>query len=145
MPHRCLHSSATSLCRICTKLTILHDRVCSVDNLAPQPSQVAGISNGEWLYLRRTLSLYSSINRSVPFNLLGKTESHTLASQKIFSGHGGQEKFACYGAHPLEPFVQHQWCRCGASQGQTKFGRPQGTPSGGKLPQARPRVHSQQC
>ena len=55
-PHRCLHSSATSSCRICTSPPVLHDRACSTVILAPQPSQAAGISSGEWLYRRRTLS-----------------------------------------------------------------------------------------
>ena len=81
VPHRCLHSSATSSCRICTSPPVLHDRACSTDILAPQPSQAAGISSGEWLYRRRTLSLHSSADRPVPFNRFGKTESHAPAAQ----------------------------------------------------------------
>ncbi len=51
VPHKCLHSSATSSCRMFTSPPVLHDRVCSTVILAPQPSQAAGISSGEWLYL----------------------------------------------------------------------------------------------
>ena len=47
---------------------VLLDRACSTDILAPQPSQVAGISNRDWLYLRRRLSLHSSADRPVTFN-----------------------------------------------------------------------------
>ena len=61
-------TSATSSCRICTRPPVLLDRACSTDILAPQPSQVAGISNRDWLYLRRRLSLHSSANRPVTFN-----------------------------------------------------------------------------
>ena len=45
MPHKCLHSSATSSCRICTSPPVLHDRACSTVILAPQLSQAAGISS----------------------------------------------------------------------------------------------------
>ncbi len=79
--HKCLHSSATSSCRICTSPPVLHDRACSTVILAPQPSQAAGISSGEWLYHRRTLSLHTSADRPVPFNRFGKTESHAPAAQ----------------------------------------------------------------
>jgi hypothetical protein len=81
VPHKCLHSSAISSCRICTKPPILHDRACSTVVLAPQPLQAAGISSGEWLYHRQTLSLHSSANRTVPFNQFGKTESYVPAAQ----------------------------------------------------------------
>jgi hypothetical protein len=81
VPHKCLHLSATSPCRICTSPPVLHDRACSTVILAPQPSQAAGISSGEWLYRRRTLSLHSSADRTVPFNQFGKTESHAPAAQ----------------------------------------------------------------
>jgi hypothetical protein len=43
-----------------------------MDILAPQPSQAAGISSGEWLYRRRTLSLHSSADRP----------GHVLASRR---------------------------------------------------------------
>ena len=85
VPHRCLHSSATSSCRICTSPPVLHDRACLTVILAPQPSQAAGISSGEWLYRRRTLSLHSSADRPVPFNRFGKTESHAPAAQFCLS------------------------------------------------------------
>jgi len=85
VPHKCLHSSATSLCRMCTNLPVLHDRACSTVILAPQPSQAAGISSGEWLYRRRTLSLHLSADRPVPFNRFGKTESHSPAAQFCLS------------------------------------------------------------
>jgi hypothetical protein len=81
VPHKCLHSSATSSCRICTSPPVLHDRACSADILAPQPSQAAGISSGEWIYRRRTLSLHSSVDRPVPFNRFGNTDSHAPAAQ----------------------------------------------------------------
>ena len=81
MPHRCRHSSATSSCRICTRPLTLQDNACSTDIFTPQPSQVVGISNGEWLYRRRTLSLHSSADRPVPFNRLGNTDSHAPAAQ----------------------------------------------------------------
>jgi len=81
VPHKCLHSSATSSCKICTSLPVLHDRACLTVILAPQPSQGAGISSGEWLYRRRTLSLHSSADRPVPFNRFGKTKSHAPAAQ----------------------------------------------------------------
>ena len=79
--HNCLHSSATSLCRICTSPPVLHDRVCLTVILAPQSSQMAGISSREWLYRRQTLSLHSFANRLLPFNRLGNTESHVQAAQ----------------------------------------------------------------
>ncbi len=79
--HKCLHSSATSLCQICTSPPVLHDRACSTVILAPHPSQAVGISSGEWLYRRGTLSLHSSADRPVPFNRFGKTESHAPAAQ----------------------------------------------------------------
>ena len=79
--HRCLHSSATSSYRMCTKLPVLHDRACSTVILALQPSQALGISSGEWLYRSLRLSLHSSADRPVPFNRLGKTESHVPAAQ----------------------------------------------------------------
>jgi hypothetical protein len=85
VPHKCLHSSATSSCRICTSPPILHDRACSMVILAPQPSQAAGISSGEWLYRRRTLSLHSSADRPVPFNRFRKTKSHAPAEQFCLS------------------------------------------------------------
>jgi len=66
--HRCLHSSVTSSCRMCTKPPLLHNRVCSTVILAPQPSQMLGISSREWLYRSLTLSLHSSADRPVPFN-----------------------------------------------------------------------------
>jgi len=44
VPHKCLHSSATSSCLICTSPPVLHDRACSMVILAPQPSQAAGIT-----------------------------------------------------------------------------------------------------
>jgi len=81
VPHKCLHSSATSSCRICTRPPVLHDRACSTVILAPQPSQAVGISSGEWLYRSRTLSRHSSADRPVPFNRLGKTKSHAPAAQ----------------------------------------------------------------
>ena len=81
VPHKCHHSSATSSCRICTKPPVLHDRACSTVILAPQPSQTAGISSGEWLYRRRMLSLHSSTDSPVPFNRFGNTESHAPAAQ----------------------------------------------------------------
>ncbi len=81
VPHRCRHSSATSSCRIWTRPPTLHDSACLTDIFAPQPSQAAGISSGEWLYRRWTLSLHSSANRPVPFNRFGKTESHAPAAQ----------------------------------------------------------------
>ncbi len=81
VPHKCLHTSATLSCRICTSPPVLHDRACSTVILAPQPSQAAGISSGEWLYCRRTLSLHSSADRPVPFNRFGKTKSHAPAAQ----------------------------------------------------------------
>ena len=79
--HRCLHSSATSSYRMCTKLPVLHDRACSTVILALQPSKALGISSGEWLYRSLRLSLHSSADRPVPFNRLGKTESHVPAAQ----------------------------------------------------------------
>jgi hypothetical protein len=51
VPHKCLNSSATSLCRICTRPPVLHDKACSTVILAPQPSQAAGISSGHALIL----------------------------------------------------------------------------------------------
>ncbi len=81
MPHRCRHSSATLSCRIWTRPLTLQDNACLTDIFAPQPSQVAGISNGEWLYRRRTLSLHSSTNRPVPFNRFGKMDSQAPALQ----------------------------------------------------------------
>jgi hypothetical protein len=81
VPHKCLHSSATSSCQICTSPPVLNDRACSTVILAPQPSQAAGISSGEWFYRRRTLSLHSSADRPVPFNRFGKTESHVPVAQ----------------------------------------------------------------
>ncbi len=81
MPHRCCHSSATSSCRIWTRPPTLHESACSTVILAPQPSQVVGISSGEWLYLRRTLSLHSSADRPVPFNRFGNMDSHAPAAQ----------------------------------------------------------------
>lgn len=39
------------------------------------------ISNRNWLYLMRRLSLHSSADRPVTFNRLGNTESHVPASQ----------------------------------------------------------------
>ncbi len=81
VPHKCLHPSATSSCRICTSPPILHDRACSTVIVARRPSQAAGISSGEWLYCRRTLSLHSSADRPVPFNRFGKTKSHAPAAQ----------------------------------------------------------------
>ena len=88
--HRCFHSSAISSCRMCTMPPVLHDRACSIVILAPQPSQVLGISSREWLYRSLTLSLHSSADRPVPFNRLGKTESHAPAAQFHFvpSRHG---------------------------------------------------------
>ncbi len=80
VPHKCRYSSATSSCRICTRPPVLHDRACSMVILVPQPSQAVGISSGEWLYRRRTLSLHSSADRPVPFNRLGSTESHAPAA-----------------------------------------------------------------
>ncbi len=79
-PHKCRHSSATSSCRICTRPPVLHDRACLMVILVPQPLQAVGISSGEWLYCRRTLSIHSSANRPVPFNRLGSTESHAPAA-----------------------------------------------------------------
>jgi hypothetical protein len=81
MPHKCLHSSATSSCWIWTRLPTLHDSACLTNILAPQPLQAAGKSNGVWLYLRQTSSLYLSANRPVPFNQFGKTVSHAPAAQ----------------------------------------------------------------
>jgi hypothetical protein len=83
--HRCLHSSTTSSCRMCTNPPVLHDRACSTVILAPQPSQALDISSGEWLYCSLTLSLHSSADRPVPFNRLGKTESHAPAAQFCLS------------------------------------------------------------
>ena len=80
-PHRYRHSSATSSCRIWTRPPTLHESACSTVILTPQPSQAAGISSGEWLYLRRTLSLHSSADRPVPFNRFGNTDSHAPAAQ----------------------------------------------------------------
>jgi hypothetical protein len=85
VPHKCLHSSATSSCQICTSPPILHNRACSTVILAPHPSQAAGISSGEWLYRRRTLSFHSSADRPVPFNRLAKTKSHAPAAQFCLS------------------------------------------------------------
>ncbi len=65
--------------------------------------------------------------------------------KKVCPGRGGQERTAHFGANPVELSVQPQWHRCSASHAQTEFGHLQGTPSGGKLPQAWPRVHSEQC
>ena len=62
VPHKCLHSSTTSSCRICTRPPVLHDRASSTVILAPQPLQAEGISSGEWLYCRRTISLHLSAN-----------------------------------------------------------------------------------
>jgi hypothetical protein len=82
--HRCLHSSATSSCLMCTKPLVLHDTVFSTVILALQPSQALGISSGECLYRSLTLSLHSSADRPVPFNRLGKTKSHAPAAQFHF-------------------------------------------------------------
>ncbi len=79
--HRCLHSSTTSSCRMCTKPPVLHNRVCSTVILAPQLSQALGISSREWLYHSLTLSLHSSADMLVPFNRLGKTKSHAPGAQ----------------------------------------------------------------
>ena len=57
-------------------MPILHDSACSTDILAPEPSHAVGMSNAEWLSLRRTVSLHLVTNRPVPFNRLGITESH---------------------------------------------------------------------
>ena len=82
VPHKCLDSSATSSCQICTNPPVLHDRACWTVILAPQPSQAAGIvSSGEWLYHRRKLSLHSFADRPLPFNRFGNTESHVPAAQ----------------------------------------------------------------
>ncbi len=81
MPHRCLLSFATSSCWMWTRPPTLHDSACLTDILAPQPSQVAGLSIRKWLYLRRTLSLHLSANRLVPFNQCGNTKSHAPAAQ----------------------------------------------------------------
>ncbi len=59
----------------------MHDSACLTNILAPQLLQAAGISNGEWFYLRRTLSLHSPTDRPVPFNQFGNTESHAPAAQ----------------------------------------------------------------
>jgi hypothetical protein len=85
VPHKCLHSSTTSSCQICTSPPVLHDRAYSTVILAPQPSQAAGISSGEWLYRRRTLPLHSSADRPVSFNRFGKTESHAPVAQFCLS------------------------------------------------------------
>ena len=44
--------------------------------LAPQPSQAADISSGEWLYWRQTLSPHLFADRLLPFNRFGNTQSH---------------------------------------------------------------------
>ena len=79
--HKCLHSSTTSSCPICTSPPVLHDRACLMVILAPQPSQAAGISSEEWLYRRRMVSLHSSADRPVPLNRLGKIKSHAPVAQ----------------------------------------------------------------
>ncbi len=79
--HKCLDSSATWFVPDIARPPILHDRACSTIILALQPSQAAGISSGEWLYCRWTLSLHLSADMPLPFNRLGKTESHAPAAQ----------------------------------------------------------------
>ena len=109
VPHKCLHSSATSSCRICTSPPILHDRACSMVILAPQPSQAAGISSGEWLYRRRTLSLHSSADRPVHSTDSGRPKAMRqrnsfacpASPRQVFPGRG-RERSAHPGADPFE-------------------------------------------
>ncbi len=91
MLYKCLHSFTTSLCRICTNPPVLHDRACLTDILAPHPSQAVGISNGEWLYRRRMLSLHSSADRRVPFNQFWEDQKPCTSGKvlRIPSRHGG--------------------------------------------------------
>ena len=155
VPHnKCLHSSATSSCRMCTNQPILHDRACSTDILTPQPSQAAGISSGEWLYRRRMLSLHSSVDRPVPFNQFGKTESHApaaqfclscLATDRVCPGRGGRGRSAHSGADPFELPCLLWWRTYDKPPGQTEWQGPQGTLSDDELPQERPCEHSGRC
>jgi hypothetical protein len=85
VPHKCLHLSATSSCRMCTSPPVLHDSACSTVILALQPSRAAGIFNGEWLHRRRTLSLQSIAGRPLPFNQFWNTKSHVPAAQFCLS------------------------------------------------------------
>ena len=77
VPHKCLHLSATSSCRMCTSPPVLHDSACSTVILALQPSRAAGIFNGEWLQ--------SIAGRPLPFNQFWNTESHVPAAQFCLS------------------------------------------------------------
>jgi hypothetical protein len=151
VPHKCLHSSATSSCRICTSPPVLHDRACSTVILAPQPSQAAGISSGEWLYRRRTLSLHSSADRPVPFNRFGKTESHAPAAQFCLSrlATAGlswprrSRKICSYWSRSLRAAAPASVAH---PPGQTEWQGPQqGTLSGDELLQERPCEHAGRC
>ena len=154
MPHKCLHSSATSSCRICTSPPVLHDRVCSMVILAPQPSQAADISSGEWLYWRQTLSLHLFADRLLPFNRFGNTQSHVpvvaqfrlsrLATAGL-SRLRRSRMIAHSGANPFKPPSQPRWRTYDEPPGQTEWQGPQGTLSGDKLPQERPCEHLGQC
>ena len=57
---RAPHYFAASSCRARKRPPFGHDRACSIKNLLPQPLQVAGMSCGISLYLRRRLSRNSS-------------------------------------------------------------------------------------
>jgi hypothetical protein len=153
VPHKCLHSSATSSCRICTSPPVLHDRACSMVILAPQPSQAAGISGGEWLYHRRTLSLHSSADRPVTFNRFGKTDGHAPAAQFRWSrlATAGlsrprwSRKICSSWSRSLQAARLLRWRTYDAPSGQTECQDPQGTLSSGELPQERPCEHAGWC
>ena len=62
---RAPHSFSESSCRSRTRPPFGHDRVCSIKNFLPQPSQVGGVSCGISPYMRRRLSRNSSQDNSV--------------------------------------------------------------------------------
>ena len=75
---RAPHSFSASSYRAITRPPLGRDRACSIENLLPQPLQVAEISCGISPYLRQRLSQNSSQDNSFPLRQWGTELSHAL-------------------------------------------------------------------
>ena len=76
---------ALSPCHARKRPSLGNDRVCYIENLSPQQSQVAGMSCGISPYLRQILFQNSSKENSVPLRLWGTASSGIIGPMALSS------------------------------------------------------------
>jgi len=112
VPHKCLHSSATSLCRMCTSPLILHGRACSQwsswlrshHRQGAYPMENDCTVGGRYPSTCLLTGRYHSTGLGIPKAMCQRHRFvFPVSPRLVCPGRGGQERSAHSGADPFEP------------------------------------------